>query len=154
MADYSQQLGQMFRQIHRRRDRVISGVMAKFSLHRAQHITLMILHNEPQLTQLELADRLEVSPAAVTVSLRNLEKRGLLCRVPDAHDSRQKRLALTEAGEALVQQSEEFFAALEKEQYGFLSEEEQRELLQLLEKISDHLVEMSGDSHKKRRTHS
>ena len=82
--EHQEMLVQHLRQAYR------SAVQAELDaagLHEVGHpLLLCILRGAAQdqgLTQRELAQRLEVSPAAVTTSLKSLEKRGYIHREPE-----------------------------------------------------------------------
>ena len=62
---------------------------------------LFFLHREPGLTQRELADRMGIAPATLSVSVRRMETAGLVRRQPDELDARVQRLFLTDDGEAM-----------------------------------------------------
>lgn len=52
--------------------------------------------------QRELADAMRVSPAAIAMSLKSLERLGYVQRRTDASDQRRKRIAVTPRGEDAV----------------------------------------------------
>ena len=62
----------------------------------------------------DIADRLRVSHVSVSVIRTGLEQAGLIASRPDEHDGRRRVLALTEKGEALAQEMERLFDALNK----------------------------------------
>nr|WP_290669065.1 MarR family transcriptional regulator [Ardenticatena sp.] len=64
---------------------------------------LHMLKREPGLAQKEIAERLGVTPAAVSQAMRVLERLALIERVPDENDSRFLRLYLSERGHAILQ---------------------------------------------------
>lgn len=58
---------------------------------RAMHLLLA----SPGMAQKELAEQLEVTPAAISTAVRQMERFGLLERKPDMQDARLMRLHLT-----------------------------------------------------------
>ena len=70
----------------------------------------MELNLNPACSQMELADRFGVSAAAVTVSLKKLEKGGYITRQTDRQDNRVNHVMITEKGKEVVQQSLQLFA--------------------------------------------
>lgn len=82
--------------------RVLNLLLGRLGLSLAQHevLTMIALLDRP--TQNELVERLLVVKSNVSTLLSKLEARGLVVREPDTRDSRNKRLRLTPAGEALV----------------------------------------------------
>ena len=64
-----------------------------------------------------------------------LEKRGLIERLPHPHDRRAAGLHLTPDGEALVREAELRVSALEEEATSRLTAAERKTLMRLLQKI-------------------
>lgn len=68
---------------------------------------LHLLLHRPGISQKSLAKLLQITPAAVSVTVRDLEVAGLIERSPDPEDARQMNLVLSERGEALVTSGED-----------------------------------------------
>jgi len=68
---------------------------------------LYLLLHKPGISQKSLAKLLQITPAAVSVTVRDLEAAGLIERNPDPEDARQMNLVLSERGEALVSSAED-----------------------------------------------
>jgi len=69
---------------------------------RAQWIVLFRLRQQEGLTQVDLADVLELQPISLVRLLDRLVEHGLLERRPDHRDRRANRLFLTQRGRQLV----------------------------------------------------
>jgi DNA-binding MarR family transcriptional regulator len=69
---------------------------------RAQWIVLFRLRQQEGLSQVDLADVLELQPISLVRLLDRLVEHGLLERRPDPRDRRANRLFLTENGRQLV----------------------------------------------------
>ncbi|SIO57829.1 DNA-binding transcriptional regulator, MarR family [Bradyrhizobium erythrophlei] len=69
---------------------------------RAQWIVLFRLRQQEGLTQVDLADVLELQPISLVRLLDRLVEHGLLERRPDPRDRRANRLFLTQRGRQLV----------------------------------------------------
>jgi DNA-binding MarR family transcriptional regulator len=80
----------------------------------------------------ELADIERVAPPSMTRIAAHLEERGLVARTTDSTDRRVARLAVTDAGLALLRQTRTRRDAFLAHQIAALSEEEQEILLQAL----------------------
>lgn len=78
--------------------RCIDRKVKDTGVYRSQHRILMMLGAHPDFTQTMLAEKLEVSPAAVAVSLKKLEKSGHISRACDELDNRMNRVVITEKG--------------------------------------------------------
>lgn len=70
-------------------------------LFNGQPVMLFEIQQSPGITQKELADRMNITPASVAVSIRRMEAEGLVLRRRDARDARLQRLTLTSKGESL-----------------------------------------------------
>jgi MarR family transcriptional regulator for hemolysin len=69
---------------------------------RAQWIVLFRLRQQEGLSQVDLADMLELQPISLVRLLDRLVEHGLLERRPDPRDRRANKLYLTKAGRRLV----------------------------------------------------
>lgn len=80
-----------------------------------------------------------VSGGNMTVVVDNLEKEGLVDRVPDPEDRRQIFIRLTKKGEELFKETFLKHAEYMTDIFSVLSEEEQLELAELLKKLGTSL---------------
>lgn len=83
-------------------------------------------YGDGPVTQRQIADKLGISPPTVAVSIKRMEKAGLLRKETDADDLRKNCITLTEKGKALTDES----IAAEREIYhriveGFSPEEQE-----------------------------
>ena len=93
-------------------ERAVAAAIAPLNLKPAKLDVLMNLHRHPGMSQHELARKLLVGRSNITMTLPQLEKRGLLRRSSDDKDKRILRLALTDQGEALLMKALEVHSAL------------------------------------------
>lgn len=70
-------------------------------IHPRQFPILQILYEQDDITQNEIARRLGNRPSTVTVSLKRLERAGLVERNPDEKDQRMVRVRLTDKARGL-----------------------------------------------------
>jgi DNA-binding MarR family transcriptional regulator len=105
-----------------------------------------IAHNK-KLNQKDLADKLCITPASVSVIVHRMESEGLLVRVPDEKDGRQFNLLLTEKGQSLVPQVRSSWSKIQEEITRGLSESEKTTLLRLLQKVEKNLDELTSQNH-------
>lgn len=111
-------------------------------IHRSQHMLLMFLHRCENIpTQREIADRFEISPAAVATSLKKLEADGYITRQANESDTRQNMIFITDKGRSMVKFSKSTFEELDNLTYSALTKSELSELDRLLTKIIDNLEE-------------
>ena len=118
----------------------IEAQIEKLGIHRSQHFVLMSLsHKDGELTQTEIANLLDISPAAVTVTLKKLEKSGLIERQTPDNDARTKIIRLTEAGCRTVEKTRELFLEVDDTMCGGMSEEELDLLCGSLSRMAENL---------------
>ena len=82
--------------------RVLNQLLASLDLTLAQHEILMMIRQYSGLSQKQLSEKLVVVKSNVSALLKKLEARGLVRRLSDPADSRNKRLSLTETGDELL----------------------------------------------------
>lgn len=112
----------------------------------AEHMLLMrISREEGNPSQRELAEKMELSPAAVAVSLKKLEGEGYVARCADPTDSRVNRVTVTEKGQATVKESRAIFDALDTEMFEGVTEEELDACTATLEKLMTNIKNALGD---------
>ena len=100
----------------------------------------MYLNHHPNCSQVEIARELEISPAAVAVSLKKLESGGYITRETTESDSRTHRVTITQKGRSVIERSEQMFWETEKAMFEGFSEEEMQSLQQFLERIYENLL--------------
>ncbi len=114
-------------------------LLSEIGLHVGQEMLLNMLWTEGEMTQTELANRLEIQPATLTVALRRLEKSGLVVRSRDPNDQRVSRVQPSFKSAELQDGVADRWSKLEQETVVNLSKDEQDELSRLLAKVSDGL---------------
>lgn len=122
--------------LHYGRARVL---LEAIGLYRGQPPLLFILIEQEGLTHTELAARLSVTPATVTIMLRRMEKAGFVQRRPDAEDQRVSRVYLTLAGRAIQAEMAAVLRAQAAETFAGFSVEELGLLQRLLARTRDNL---------------
>lgn len=124
--------------IKRSIDKKVEGT----GIYRSQHRLLMMLGRHPESSQTELADKLEISPAAVAVSLKKLEKAGYISRQSTESDNRVNHVTITEKGRSAIDTSVVYFKELEGAFFEGFSEEE----LECLENFFRRIIK-NGESY-------
>ncbi len=120
--------------------RVIRHMMVNVSEHGA-HVNFLQIHalalieQHPGMTMKELADALRVASPSATSFVNRLEKLGWIMREHDAQNRRLVRLMLTNAGKSIMREKRALRTATLKKFLGFLTPEDQRQLVQILEKL-------------------
>ncbi|GLP97566.1 MarR family winged helix-turn-helix transcriptional regulator [Paraferrimonas sedimenticola] len=101
----------------------------------AQWRILANLAVEADLSAQHLCERAQLDKSKVSRALRELLERGLVARVRDAQDSRANRHCLSEEGWQVYAKIAKRAKAWEKQRLSGLSEQEQQDLLELLNKV-------------------
>lgn len=131
--------------LFRRSDQVIrSSVECRVKdtgLHRSQHRLLMILGKHPDCSQTMLARELEVSPAAVAVALKKLEKSGYIERQSVESDNRMNHVVVTQKGMDAIRLSCVYFQEVENALLDGFSKED----LEVLEGFLKRFIQNGED---------
>lgn len=99
--------------------------LADLGIHRTQHMTLLDIKRHGGIgTQRAIAERFDISPAAVAVTLRKLEESGYIIRRAGKHDSRCKEVQLTDKGEEILAISYEAFTTVDRAMFADFTEDE------------------------------
>lgn len=128
-------------QMHRR---VLECNLEGIGIHRAQHRLLMTLAKHSFSSQVELARYLEVSAASIAVALKALKRAGLITQKIREEDNRRNFVELTEKGRVMVEESCEFFDALDQQMYQGFSEEEKQKLCDYLDRVYKNLERLKN----------
>ncbi len=117
-----------------------SNIFEAIGLHRTQHIILMhIVGRERLPSQKELADHLNITPAAVTGALKKLEADGYIEKRM-GNDNRYNEITITEQGRRVVEESKAVFAKTDESLFEGFTNEEIKNLIYYLEKIQNNII--------------
>lgn len=114
-------------------------------IYRSQHRLLMNLGENPNCSQNELAARLEISPAAVAVSLNKLEKGGYIARRTDAEDHRSNRVSITDRGNQVISRSIQLFDEVECGMFEGFTSKEMEQFYEFLQRAYRNLSRMQEE---------
>lgn len=89
--------------------------------------------------QRQLSEKLRVSPATMTASLKALEKQGCIRRAPDESDQRRKRIEITEKGRQVAAKCRCAFERVDEAMYEGFTEGEIAELSAFFERMTANL---------------
>lgn len=135
----------LFMEIHRHHVGRCLAQLSRYGIHPSQMPFIMILHKNNGCSQKEIAERLEIKPPTVNVSIQRLEKSGFVCRRRDENDQRMMRVYLTESGKKMVDELMADARMIEKAMFAGFSEEELSTLRQFFNRILDNIDSMPGD---------
>lgn len=110
-------------------------------LHKSQHRLLMTLsHLGSKVSQRELAEKLNITPAAVAVTLKKLEKSGLVGRKIAEKDNRFNEVVLTDMGKKIVKESHKVFRCVDEKMFAGFSDEELDTFEAYIDRINKNLA--------------
>lgn len=116
-------------------------------LYRGQPPVLGALWEQEGLTQKELAEKLQNTPATITKMLQRMEKAGFIQRKPDETDQRITRVYLTQAGRTVKGAVEAVWRKMEKETFQDFSGQELEVLRGYMLRMRANLLRFEeGDS--------
>ena len=95
-------------------------------------------------SQKELAERLDVTPAAITIALKKLEGNGYVSKTL-GRDTRFNEIEITEKGRELVKLTRETFSRTDKSLFRGFSEDELKLYVGFLEKIQQNITNSYGE---------
>lgn len=133
-----QDLGRLLVNICRLHHTRADQSMDRIGLYRGQAFLLMILSQRDGMIHAEIAERLEISPAAATKVIKRMEQAGYLQRQPDPADERVSRVYLLDGGRALIAEIDRAFGELDRAMFEGLPEAD-------LEQFRDLLVQMQAN---------
>lgn len=102
---------------------------------RGQGRILKLLLTHGSMTQTELQEYLGTKAGSISEIVMKLEGKGFIIREKDETDKRKFKLTLTEAGKQVVQENTSINREQESKLFDALTEQEQKELQQLLYKV-------------------
>lgn len=108
---------------------------------RLQWMLLRHVGREEACTIGSLADKFGVRPSTISQMADRLEKSGLIRRVANSHDARIRFVSLTEKSQELIHSVESVWAKRLTEGLSQFSDDEQKNLLKLLERLALSLAD-------------
>lgn len=135
MGERQHQIVDLFRAADRILKRSIDKKVEGTGVYRSQHRLLMLLGKFPECSQTEIAEKMEVSPAAVAVSLKKLEKSGYVSRQCNENDNRVNHIAVTEKGWETIKASRKDFNEIENAFFIDFSETELEQLEEYFRRV-------------------
>lgn len=119
------------------------NLLDKLGIYPGQPPMLLSLYHKDGQSQKELAEKIKIKPATITVMLGRMEKSELVTRRQDTEDQRISRVYLTEKGKKVCEELKQVFFTLGGECFSNFTDDEKESLRKLLMKMRDNLVEAS-----------
>lgn len=108
----------------------------KSGVPRGQFPILKYLSHHSNCSQIELVRHFHFSPAAISKSINRLEKSGLVSKCLDKSEKRSNKIFITQLGKETLENAENYFDEIEELLFKTLDQNELKELLSLLNKIT------------------
>ena len=106
-----------------------------------QHRLLMELYRNPNCSQVGLAEKFDVSAAAIAVSLKKLEKGGYITRLADEADNRINQVSVTEKGKEVIHKSFLIFEETDRCFFDGFTDEEMAQFLDFMERAYKNMAD-------------
>lgn len=103
------------------------------------YFTLLFISEHNACSQRELSEIIKTKPASITVMLQKMEKWELIKRRSDANDQRITRVYITDKGKQDLELGMQVMKELNKDCFGFLGEDDQKNFYRILNSINNNL---------------
>lgn len=114
--------------------------LASVGLHRSQNRMLAYLSQHGgAVSQRQIADDMQITPAVVTVTLKKLMQDGYVIRRPAAHDGRSYEIAISESGQAIVNRSRAILYTVDARMFRGFTEAELKQMTEFYGRMLDNL---------------
>lgn len=123
----------------------VEQLVSKLGLHRSQHSALLTVNFNRNICQKDLASQMEISPAAVTVTLKKLENQGFIQRIQSAEDSRINNITVTQKGKEIIDKTSAIFHEIDEQTFSGFTPNEIETLIGYLSRISKNLKEYPAE---------
>ena len=138
----------VFRAVGKMHRRCLNKEMESRGLSKVgQPTILFMLRNHDvavECDQKGFSEALGVSPATVAVSIRRMEKAGLVCKSIDPNDKRRNHLAITEKGLFLVEDCVRAFHCVDQGMFKGFSKGARKQLESSYRRMMENLVAMGA----------
>lgn len=115
-------------------------------LHRSQHeMLLYLIKRETPPSQKEIASDFEVSAAAVAMSLKKLEQRGLVERIVSDVDNRVNLITISDLGREMMERNKRLFESTDAAMLEGVTEEELEIMSGVLDKFIENLFRIGAE---------
>lgn len=113
--------------------------LAEVGLYRGQPPIMALLHKRDGMSQKEMARALNLSPATMTVTLKRMERAGLIEREMDGRDQRILRVHLSEEGKRMCEMGERQVGRVAAELLDGFSAEERAQFEEYMRRVARNM---------------
>lgn len=143
MNDGTEHTGRLFASITRNWRAILDARLAPLGMSEARWQCLLHLGRATApLSQVELAERMNITPPSLVKLLDRLEEDGWLQRLPEPGDRRAKRIQLTEKARDMARRIEAEATKLREEIWKGTSKAERQAFVAMLQRLDQRLDEL------------
>ncbi|MDD2534687.1 MAG: MarR family winged helix-turn-helix transcriptional regulator [Eubacteriales bacterium] len=129
-------------QLHRSR---LYRVAMSRGLYIGQPALLLTLKQQGICSQTELAEALNVTTPSIAVSVKRLEKGGMITKTINEKDNRYNQIELTDEGKKSARVCEDIFEAINTKMFNGFSKDELTQVNALFDRMRQNLVQYDPD---------
>lgn len=144
-VDMSDSLYHVFADIIKLHFKRSHTLFEKLGIYPGQPPMLFALYYKDGQSQRELAEKLRIKPATITVMLGRMEKSELVTRRQDEQDQRVSRVYITDKGRDVCKRLKNVMLILNEECFSNFTEDEKVLLRRLLMQMRENLLKASDD---------
>jgi DNA-binding MarR family transcriptional regulator len=130
--------------VHYQIGHYLQTLLVSEGLHFGHPRILFIINSMADASQTNLAKRLRITPASLAVSLKRLEKAGLVERSCDEADQRVNKIRLTEHGYLVVETARKQMMQVNEALVAGFSAEEKQQLSAYLDRLAQNMTDMAA----------
>ena len=139
-------LGFLVHDVSRLRRRVVDRALKPLGVTRSQWWVLAFLSRSDGMSQVALADELDLGKVALGQLIDRLEKTGFVSRRPDEEDRRVKRVYLSKRSLALIARIRDHVSVTEKEILEKIEPADLKATVRALRGMKENLLTMIGET--------
>jgi MarR family transcriptional regulator, organic hydroperoxide resistance regulator len=136
----------VFAQVIRFHHHRMHMLLEKIGIYPGQHRLLFALSQQDGQSQKDLAEKLHIKAATITIMIQRMEKAQFVERKHDLEDQRVSSVYLTEKGKQVRTQVKDTLKEIETECFTNFTQEEQMLLRRLLMQMQDNLIKVCGNN--------
>jgi DNA-binding MarR family transcriptional regulator len=139
-------LGFLVHDVSRLRRRVVDRALKPLGVTRSQWWVLAFLSRSDGMSQVALADELDIGKVALGQLIDRLEKTGFVVRRPDEVDRRVKRIHLTKRSHVLIARIRDNVRVTEKEILEKIDADDLKATVRALRSMKENLLTIIGQA--------
>ncbi len=129
---------------------VLEKRISELGIHRTQHMLLnYLMRSDGASSQKEIAQNFNVTPAAIAMSLKKMERNGLIERRSSDADNRVNIITVSAKGMALLEETRMAFTRIDEAMFDGMTEEEYVEMRRIFDRMTENLLKIGAEDDSK-----